>query len=73
MKEAKDEDNLETFVLNAFEDFVKSLGQSGMWKLKITRQFKKDLKKYQNKANNIARLSVVLKMLQKIGHSELLG
>ena len=73
MKEAKDENNLETLVLNAFEDFVKSLEQSGMWTLKITRQFKKDMKKYQNKVNNIARLSVVLKMLQEIGHSELFG
>ena len=38
-----------------------------MWELKITRQFKKDLKKYQNKADKIARLSVVLKMLQETG------
>ena len=38
-----------------------------MWKLKITRQFKKDLKKYQNKVDKIANLSVVLKMLQETG------
>ena len=44
-----------------------------MWKLKITRQFKKDLKKYQDMVDNIARLSVFLNMLQETGHSELFG
>lgn len=30
-----------------------------MWELRITRQFKKDLKKYQNKADKIASLCTV--------------
>ncbi len=38
-----------------------------MWELKITRQFKKDLKKYQNRADRIASLSIVLQMLQETG------
>ncbi|OUO37673.1 addiction module toxin RelE [Muribaculum sp. An289] len=38
-----------------------------MWELKITRQFKKDLKKYRNRADEIFCLSVVLKMLQETG------
>ncbi len=38
-----------------------------MWELKITRQFKKDLKKYQNRADKVASLSVVLQMLQETG------
>ena len=38
-----------------------------MWELKITRQFKKDLKKYQNRADKIASLSIVLQMLRDNG------
>ena len=38
-----------------------------MWELRITRQFKKDLKKYQNKADKIASLQVVLNMLKVTG------
>lgn len=38
-----------------------------MWELKITRQFKKDLKRYQNRQDKMASLLIVLKMLQKTG------
>ena len=33
-----------------------------MWELKITRQFKKDLKKYKNRQDKMASLLIVLKM-----------
>ena len=35
----------------------------GMRELKITRQFKKDLKKYQNQPRKVAKLKVVLSYL----------
>ena len=38
-----------------------------MWELRITRQFKKVLKKYQNRADKIASLSIILSMLQETG------
>ena len=38
-----------------------------MWELKITRQFKKDLKRYKNRQDKMASLLIVLKMLQKTG------
>lgn len=38
-----------------------------MWELKVTGQFKKDLKKYHNRADKISNLFVVLQMLQKTG------
>ena len=38
-----------------------------MWELKITRQFKKDLKKYKNRQDKMSSLLIVLKMLQKTG------
>ena len=36
-----------------------------MWELRITKQFKKDLKKYQNRADKLANLSTVLKLLRE--------
>lgn len=38
-----------------------------MWELKISKQFKKDLKKYQNKPKQIANLKKVLGMLKESG------
>ena len=38
-----------------------------MWELRITKQFKKDLKKYQNRADKLANLSTVLKLLRETG------
>ena len=35
--------------------------------LKLTKQFKKDLKKYQNRAGKLANLSTVLKLLRETG------
>lgn len=37
----------------------------GMRELKITSQFKKDLKKYQNQPGKVAKLKVVLSYLQQ--------
>ena len=37
----------------------------GMRELKITSQFKKDLKKYQNQPRKVAKLKVVLSYLQQ--------
>lgn len=38
-----------------------------MWELKISKQFKKDLKRYQNKPKQMASLKKVLGMLQEDG------
>lgn len=38
-----------------------------MWELKISKQFKKDLKRYQNKPEQIAQLKKVLAMLKESG------
>jgi len=38
-----------------------------MWELKISKQFKKDLKRYQNKPEQIAHLKEVLAMLKESG------
>lgn len=38
-----------------------------MWELKISKQFKKDLKRYQNDPKQIARLKEVLLMLKENG------
>lgn len=38
-----------------------------MWELKISKQFKKDLKRYQNKPEQIANLKKVLGMLRASG------
>lgn len=38
-----------------------------MWELRITKQFKKDLKRYQNQPDKISNLKKVLKILQKRG------
>lgn len=38
-----------------------------MWELKISKQFKKDLKRYQNKPEQIAHLKRVLEILQESG------
>lgn len=38
-----------------------------MWELKISKQFKKDLKRYQNKPKQIAHLKKVLAMLKENG------
>jgi len=38
-----------------------------MWELKYTSQFKKDLKRYQNKPSKIDSLKVVLESLQNTG------
>lgn len=38
-----------------------------MWELKISKQFKKDLKRYQNKPKQIAQLKEVLSKLKENG------
>lgn len=38
-----------------------------MWELKISKQFKKDLKRYQNKLKQIAQLKEVLSKLKENG------
>lgn len=38
-----------------------------MWELKISKQFKKDLKRYQNNPKQIARLKEVLLELKENG------
>ena len=38
-----------------------------MWELKISKQFKKDLKRYQNNPKQIARLKEVLLKLKENG------
>lgn len=38
-----------------------------MWELKISKQFKKDLKRYQNRPKQISQLKKVLTMLRENG------
>lgn len=38
-----------------------------MWELKISKQFKKDLKRYQNRPKQILQLKKVLTMLRENG------